>query len=244
MQGLVENHNAEKRHSALGWLSLKAVRPAAADKRWHRIKAAVLGLPRQAVLFAAIVLFCAGGITIIDNISNGDEPSDVTQVSALSSNSATVLPPKVMPKSLPVSLSIPAINLDTPLITTGQQADGAIQMPERYDIAAWYDKSPTPGERGPSIIAGHVDNWRGIGVFFRLKQLKYGDTFSVTRADGTTAKFIVLDVKDYSKKAFPSKEVYGGIDYAGIRLITCGGNFNHQTGAYDDNIVVFGKLQQ
>jgi sortase (surface protein transpeptidase) len=243
MQGLVEDHNAKERHSALGWLSLKALRMTKKESRWQRMVSKVRNLPRQVILFAAVVLFCAGGITVFNNISNGDKSSDITQVSALSSGSATVLPAKVMPKSQPVSLSIPAINLDTSLITTGQQSDGAIQMPERYDVAAWYDKSPTPGEKGPSIIAGHVDNWRGIGVFFRLKLLKYGDTFSVTRADGTTANFTVLDVKEYSKQAFPSNEVYGGINYAGIRLITCGGTFNHQTGAYDDNIVVFGKLQ-
>jgi LPXTG-site transpeptidase (sortase) family protein len=239
----VENNNASKRHSALGWLSLKASRTTKIQSRWQKIATKVSNLPRQLLVFIALILLCAGGISISSNLSNSGGSNEITQVSALSSGSATVLPSKVMPKSLPVSLSIPAINLDTPLITTGQQSDGAIQMPVRYDVAAWYDKSPTPGERGPSIIAGHVDNWRGIGVFFRLKQLKYGDTFSVTRADGTTAHFTVLDVEEYSKEAFPSKEVYGGINYAGIRLITCGGTFNRQTGAYDDNIVVFGKLQ-
>jgi LPXTG-site transpeptidase (sortase) family protein len=153
------------------------------------------------------------------------------------------LPPKVMPKSLPTRLVIPAIGIDTPFLTTGQQPDGSIQMPERYDIAAWYDQSPTPGERGPSIIVGHVDNWKGVGIFWRLKELKSGDTIAVTRSDDTTATFTVMDIKEFSKNDFPSKEVYGGINYAGIRLITCGGYFNHQTGEYSDNIVVFGKLQ-
>jgi LPXTG-site transpeptidase (sortase) family protein len=186
------------------------------------------------VLAATIALIAA--ISLVNLLSNGN-------ISVNSAAAPTVLAPKVMPKSLPTRLVIPAIGVDTPFLTTGQQSDGSIQMPVRYDIAAWYDQSPTPGERGPSIIVGHVDNWKGVGIFWRLKELKPGDTIAVSRTDGTTANFSVTDIKEFSKNDFPSKEVYGGINYAGIRLITCGGLFNHQTGEYSDNIVVFGKLQ-
>ncbi|MBX4201681.1 class F sortase, partial [Candidatus Saccharibacteria bacterium] len=161
-----------------------------------------------------------------------------------SADAPVILPPSVMAKSQPTHLSIESINLSTDFIKTGQKSDSSIDMPARYDVAAWYDHSPTPGERGPSIIVGHVDNYKGPGVFIRLKQIKYGDIITVTRADGSIAKFSVTDMKEYSKHDFPSQEVYGGINYAGIRLITCGGPFNSQTGDYPDNIVVFGKLVQ
>jgi hypothetical protein len=36
--------------------------------------------------------------------------------------------------------------------------------------------------------------------------------------------------------------VYGDIDHAGLRLITCGGAFDDATGHYLDNIVVFATL--
>jgi sortase (surface protein transpeptidase) len=196
-------------------------------------------LPLRVVMIALAVFL---GLTAAAFVSYGSSKDSSDVAAETTASNATILPSKVMSKSQPTRLVIPSINLDTSLITTGQQADGAIQMPVRYDVAAWYEKSPTPGEKGPSIIVGHVDNWKGIGVFFRLKQLGYGDTIEVTRADGTTAKFTVMDVKDFSKTDFPSKEVYGGLNYAGIRLITCGGYFDHKTGEYSDNIVVFGKL--
>jgi LPXTG-site transpeptidase (sortase) family protein len=195
-------------------------------------------LPLRAIT-VALAVFLGLTTTAYISYNSGRTGNDVA---AETTDSTTVLPSKTMPKSQPTRLVIPSINLDSSLITTGQQADGSIEMPVRYDVAAWYEKSPTPGEKGPSIIVGHVDNWKGIGVFFRLKLLKYGDTIQVSRADGTTAKFTVMDVKEFSKTDFPSQEVYGGLDYAGIRLITCGGYFDHKTGEYSDNIVVFGKL--
>jgi hypothetical protein len=36
--------------------------------------------------------------------------------------------------------------------------------------------------------------------------------------------------------------VYGDLDHAGLRLITCGGSFDRQTRNYDDNIVAFADL--
>lgn len=40
----------------------------------------------------------------------------------------------------------------------------------------------------------------------------------------------------------PTLEVYGNTGHAALRLITCGGSFDQQTGDYLDNIVVFGHL--
>ena len=36
--------------------------------------------------------------------------------------------------------------------------------------------------------------------------------------------------------------MYGNIDHAGLRLITCGGSFNAASGHYEDNLVVFADL--
>jgi hypothetical protein len=68
------------------------------------------------------------------------------------------------------------------------------------------------------------------------------DIFEVQRVDGSTMKFKVDSVKQFSQSNFPTNEVYGNINYAGIRLITCGGTFNSQTHHYSDNTVVFGSL--
>src|SRR5690606_9563165 len=99
----------------------------------------------------------------------------------------------------------------------------------------------TPGELGPAIIAGHVD-WRGPAVFHELHRLVPEDEVTISRADGSVAVFRVTRVAQYPKNAFPTEEVYGDIDHAGLRLITCGGVLNRETGSHDDNIVVFAEL--
>jgi len=151
-----------------------------------------------------------------------------------------------MPKSLPVRLVIPKIGLDTQLGQVGLQANGAIQMPWDIEAAAWYRYSPTPGELGPSIIVGHLDgaDYADMtGVFWRLHELMPGDKIEVDRADGSDAIFKVIGLKQVPQNDFPTKEVYGNINYAGIRLITCGGAFNSSANHYTDNTIVYGALE-
>lgn len=146
-----------------------------------------------------------------------------------------------MAESTPVRILIPAIGVDSELMALGLQDDGTMEVPPTGFPAGWYTGAPTPGELGPAIIAGHVD-WAGPGVFHDLHSLAPEDEVTVTREDGTTAVFRVTRVEQYAKDAFPTDEVYGDIDHAGLRLITCGGVFNRAKGSHDDNIVVFAEL--
>jgi len=54
--------------------------------------------------------------------------------------------------------------------------------------------------------------------------------------------FRVTQVEEYPKDKFPTDVVYGDLDHAGLRLITCGGSFDRQARSYDDNIVAFADL--
>ena len=123
----------------------------------------------------------------------------------------------------------------------GLRADGSLEVPPSGFPAGWYSGGPTPGELGPAIIAGHID-WNGPGVFFRLRDLKPGDHVTITRADGSKPVFRITRVAQFPKNKFPTNLVYGNIDHAGLRLITCGGSFNNQTGHYEDDIVAFADL--
>ncbi len=66
----------------------------------------------------------------------------------------------------------------------------------------------------------------------------------MTRSDSTMAMFAVTKVQRYPKNKFPSAAVYGAIDHAGLRLITCGGKFDNTSGHYEDNIVVYAALKR
>ncbi|MBA3757414.1 class F sortase [Candidatus Saccharibacteria bacterium] len=169
----------------------------------------------------------------------------------LSSNpvptSAVVQPPQptlpsTLPKSEPTRVRIARLEINTTLMPVGRNSDGTMEVPTRYDIAGWYNLAPTPGERGPAIIVGHVDSPRGPAIFWRLRELTPGDIVEVDRADGTTVKFKVDSVQQYPQASFPTQEVYGNIDNAGIRLITCGGVFDRNIHKYSHNTVVFGSM--
>ncbi len=144
-------------------------------------------------------------------------------------------------RSTPVRLQIASIGVDSTLMTLGLRSDGSMQVPTGGFPAGWYSGGPTPGELGPAVIAGHVD-MKGPGVFYNLHDVKVGDQVTITEADGSKPVFRVTQVAEYLKDQFPTKRVYGNIDHPGLRLITCGGTFDNQSGHYEDNLIVFADL--
>ena len=149
----------------------------------------------------------------------------------------------VLPESDPVVVSIPRIGVRSRLVKLGLDDQGAMDVPQDPADAGWFTGGPTPGALGPAIIAGHV-TWNGThGVFYRLRTMRPGDQVTVTREDGKTAVFTVSRVARFSKSEFPSRAVYGRIDHAGLRLITCGGTYDAAQHKYQDNVIVFAKLE-
>jgi hypothetical protein len=84
-----------------------------------------------------------------------------------------------------------------------------------------------------------VDSRSGPAVFYRLRQLRPGDPVWVERQDGRKVRFVVQRLKQVPKTSFPTHEVYGFQPHVMLRLITCGGVFNRNTGHYVDNVIVF-----
>jgi hypothetical protein len=148
----------------------------------------------------------------------------------------------VLPESEPVSVAIPDLDVRSRLIDLGLDGQGEMEVPEDPAQAGWYSRGATPGALGPSIIAGHV-TWDGApAIFHRLGELRRGDRVTVTRADEKTAVFTVTRVTQFAKSRFPTKAVYGPIDHAGLRLVTCGGTYDAARHRYLDNVIVFARL--
>lgn len=100
-----------------------------------------------------------------------------------------------------------------------------------------------PGELGPAVIAGHVTWNAEPAVFFDLGKAKKGTRIEVGRDDGKTAVFTVDRTVRYPMDEFPTLEVYGNLDHAGLRPITCGGAYADATHQYaDDDEVVYASL--
>ncbi|WP_399894433.1 class F sortase [Streptomyces sp. BBFR51] len=147
-----------------------------------------------------------------------------------------------LPRSAPTKVSVPAIGVSSALEDLGRNGDGEMRTPRDPDLAGWYTPGPAPGQRGPAVIAGHV-TWNGDhSVFYRLGELAPGDTVTVDREDGRTATFTVERVEQYPKDEFPTVEVYRDLDHAGLRLITCAGDYSTAERRYADNIVVYATL--
>jgi LPXTG-site transpeptidase (sortase) family protein len=213
----------------------------------HRRKP--LGRWALGTALAAVVL-CAGGASVAAFGLLDSTPADAG--ATYTPASVTTAPPRLtqdpqaepLARSVPVSIRIPGISVSAPVMEVGKDADGTVQVPplDAHNLTGWYRYGPTPGQRGPAVILGHVDSLTGISVFYYLKDLHAGDKVYVTLADGKVAPFVVDGVQKVAKDAFPTAAIYGKAGYPSLRLITCGGAFDQATGHYVDNIIVYAHL--
>ncbi|MGB3827524.1 MAG: class F sortase [Ornithinimicrobium sp.] len=153
--------------------------------------------------------------------------------------------PEPLAQSLPATMDIPSVDIESDLHPVGKNKDGTLEVPSGplYDQAAWYDGSPTPGELGPSVLLGHVTSQGSTpSIFFELGATSVGDVVEVGREDGSTAIFEVYAVDSYPKDQFPTDLVYGNTETPELRVITCGGDYDADERAHVDNIVVYARL--
>ncbi|WP_051799638.1 class F sortase [Catenuloplanes japonicus] len=156
-------------------------------------------------------------------------------------------PPRAFPvlePSRPTRVTIPAIRVEAPVRQVGLAADGSIDVPpaSEHDVTGWYEDGPTPGEFGSAVIVGHVDNYTGPSVFYRLHDLRRGDTIEIAREDRETAVFEVSSVELFDRTGLPADRVYADFTRPHLRLITCGGRWAGGDVGYRDNVVVFATL--
>ena len=139
----------------------------------------------------------------------------------------------------PRRIRIPAIGVWARVIPLRLEPDGTMQTPDNVAETGWYEPGREPGERGPAVVVGHVDDAGGPGVFYMLRELRRGDWIRIARADGSVVRFRVEGLERWPKAAFPTRRVFGNTDTATLRLVTCSGNFDPSTGHYVDNTIVY-----
>jgi hypothetical protein len=146
-----------------------------------------------------------------------------------------------LPRSMPLSVTIPKIHVRARIIPLGLNIGGAVEVPSLTTpfLTSWFDKGPSPGQRGSAAVFGHVDS-RIVGpaVFYDLGNLRPGNRIYVTLSDKTVAIFKVYSVAIFPKANFPTAQVYQNNSWPTLKLITCGGAFDNLTGHYLSNIVV------
>jgi hypothetical protein len=191
----------------------------------------------------------------VGDIDPSSSPSASASSSAGSSAGAGVQPPASagsgtgpapLGASRPVRITIPAIGVRSVVNEIGLDGQGALAVPQpgpHLNQAAWFRRSPAPGQPGPSIIEGHVDSESGPSVFYELGKVRPGNKIHVTRADGVETVFTVNAVRDFKKDRFPTTLVYGAKDLSRpqLRVITCS-DFDRSIGHHVGNEVVFAHL--
>ncbi|GAA3825612.1 class F sortase [Streptomyces chiangmaiensis] len=149
-----------------------------------------------------------------------------------------------LPRSAPKRIVIAQIGVNAPFSEISLDASGHLVPPPvtNKNLVGWYKGGVSPGERGTSVVVGHVDTKTGPAVFVLLRTLKPGSRLDITRADGVVTTFKVDSVETFTKAKFPDKRVYAGATTPQLRLITCGGTYNHSAHEYESNVVVFAHL--
>jgi hypothetical protein len=199
---------------------------------------------------ATIVSVLVGAVLVVVGIQGGDHPlaAPSPSAAALQAARATPSPIPASPvalrtgRSTPDTLRIPALGLTVAVGSLGLAANGSVQVPSGTTQPGWFRLGPTPGQIGSAVLLGHVDSYQGPGVFFQLRTLAAGDEVDVDLADGLTARFTVDNIATYSKQSFPAQRVYGSHGASALQLVTCGGTFDHQSGSYLSNVVVYTSL--
>ncbi|MEU9991609.1 class F sortase [Streptomyces sp. NPDC048045] len=214
-----------------------AASPAPAPGEQNARRGGRLTLWGVVIVVLAVTLF--GGPHGTDDASNPSRASGAAATRADPQKSDQGLP-----RSTPLRLLIPKISVDAPFTALTVGASGQLEPPPaaNTNLVGWYSDGVSPGEKGTAVIAGHVDTVTSAAVFAGLDQLESGDRFSVDRADGSTATFVVDDTETFAKDDFPSDRVYADASRPEVRLITCAGDYDHAVGDYTENLVVFAHL--
>ncbi|KPC59866.1 class F sortase [Streptomyces chattanoogensis] len=187
--------------------------------------------------------FLLGTLLVYNSIDTPSDPKPPQARPAATARNAPLSSPPLS-RSIPKRLAIPEIGVDAPFTALSIGPKGQLNAPPANDtnLVGWFQGGATPGERGASIVAGHVDTKTGPAVFLQLRMLKKGSQISITRADGLVATFKVDSVETFSKAQFPNDRVYADTPDAQLRVITCGGAYNRAAKDYESNVVVFAHL--
>jgi sortase (surface protein transpeptidase) len=190
---------------------------------------------RRGILLGVLLLL--SGLVVDGRVMLGDLPT-VAEPRAPTPSWTMAPTPAEAVVAPPARVRIPAIGVDSAVVTIGVDAAGALVPPATTDVTGWFSAGPAPGAVGPALLAAHVDSRAGPGVFFRLVELRPGDEVTVDRTDGTSVMFVVTGTTRVAKTAFPTDLVYSPLPVPAMRLVTCGGSFDHSARSYRDNIVV------
>jgi LPXTG-site transpeptidase (sortase) family protein len=175
------------------------------------------------------------------------QPQEVASSPAVSSPAPAVQPmpskPDTRVVAAPVTLGIPAIDVEAPVVAVGLTPDGAMESPEGRNEAGWFEAGPMPGEEGSAVIAGHSGYRTGSALFDDLSEVGPGDWVFIVDETGSRVWFRVRETRLYDRAERPP-EVFASSEGEHLNLITCTGTWDAAAGTHSQRLVVFADLEE
>jgi LPXTG-site transpeptidase (sortase) family protein len=197
--------------------------------RWTNILAR---LRRPLTCFASVAVAVGSAMPIgqLDAVASSAAPTVRRVV-------ATPIP---IPVFTPVRIEIAKIDVNNPVVPVGTLQSGKMEAPKTAADVGWW-KGRKVGQ-GNVLLDGHRD-WSGAhGSFYRLKELKQGDTLSLHGEKGKKATYRVVWVKRFDR-TIDATDLLGNKTKAQIAtLITCEGVFDRSAGTAPERMVVRAEL--
>jgi LPXTG-site transpeptidase (sortase) family protein len=143
----------------------------------------------------------------------------------------------------PAYISLPSIKAQGYIQKVGIDQYSHMAVPTNIHLAGWYVDSVLPGDKGLSIINGHIDIPSDPGIFQHLASLMAGDNFELKLANGTVQTYVVSKVETLPLAQVPAVlfSQSPGISRQ-LNLITCDGSYNSRLKTFNERIVVIAKL--
>jgi sortase A len=145
-----------------------------------------------------------------------------------------------VPKKIttPYVLTIPQINLETPVVAVGLNAKGEMDVPSgKTNNVGWYKAGTKPGDIGSAVLDAHV-----FAAFKKLTKVAVGDSLYIESASGKKLHFVVQKTEVTPLAQTSTQKLFMQHDAARLNLITCAGTYNPILGTYDHRLIVYAVL--
>lgn len=175
--------------------------------------------------------------------------TDQPPISSNTVNYSTVKPNETKPAGdyvvaadQPRQIKIPKITAEGYIQKVGKDQNNSIAVPTNIHFAGWYVGSVRPGEKGLSIIDGHLGGRYSPGIFSKLNNLTKGDQITVEFGDKSIRQFVIVEKKTVklAQSAAVLFEKKQNIERQ-LNLITCDGNYVQSSKTYDNRLIIISK---
>ncbi|QQS26931.1 class F sortase [bacterium] len=142
----------------------------------------------------------------------------------------------------PKKIIISSIGVDAFIQKVGVDQNKEVAVPSNVHMVGWFVDTVRPGQKGLSLIDGHVSGRKNDGVFKDLEKLNEGDQFLVQLGNDSEVKYRVIGkrsapVADSVSIMFSQNPKVS----SQLNLVTCSGRYDEKTRSYDERLTVMAE---